>query len=161
MQLEDFKQYVTIIPKDEAKNLRSKYIDMFINTEEQYFKKYIESTKEYSDGTCYIGYLWDCLKAIEVIDMQFIKSKIDKLFEVLVFWDIHSKERIFIKDYWKFSKHDMLNLNFKTLIDNLEFLPEDIYIFDRSFEWTIIITHEYVDEKRWCLKSGIIGDQRR
>lgn len=60
----------------------------------------------------------------------------------MFFWDIHSCERILIPDYWKFPKKSCLELNFNDLCSNRKFLPEDIYIFDRSFKWTIVFTHE-------------------
>lgn len=47
-------------------------------------------------------------------------------------------------------------MNFDILLNNLDYLPEDIYIFDHSFEWTIVLTHEEIENKRWCLKSGNI-----
>lgn len=30
------------------------------------------------------------------------------------------------------------------LLDNLDYLTEDIYIFDESFNWTFALTHEYL-----------------
>lgn len=72
--------------------------------------------------------------------------------EVLVLWDIHSCDRIFIENYWKFPKDKVIMVDAKWLIDGLEYLPEDIYIFDYNFSWTYIITHEYDDERRICMK---------
>lgn len=71
-------------------------------------------------------------------------------------WDIHTAERIFIEDYWKFGKNNVLKLEFAELMNNLHYLPDDIYILDENYAWTIALTHEYIDDKRWCLKSGNI-----
>ena len=50
----------------------------------------------------------------------------------------------------------MLELSYKDLMQGEEFLPEDIYIFDCSFDWTIVLTHEDIDGQRYCLKCGDI-----
>ncbi len=156
MNLDEFKEQLVIVPVNDAQYLRSEYIKSFVDVNRKYYKKYIETLSEYSDGLCYTGYLWDCLKDVMVIDLQYIELKSSVVDNVFVFWDIHTKERIFTKDYWRFGKERVLGLNFNTLLNNLEYLPEDIYIFDKSFKWTLVITHEFVDEKRWCLKSGNI-----
>jgi hypothetical protein len=154
MSLEDFKRNIIIINKIEGSLLRNRYIQKFILTEKDYYKRYVLSTQTFSDGICYTGYLWDCLKEVEVIDFNYINSMRNSLEKVYVLWDIHSRDRILIEDYWKFKKNDILLLDFCVLLDNLDYLPEDIYIFNESFKWTFVLTHEYFDNKRWCLKSG-------
>jgi hypothetical protein len=55
----------------------------------------------------------------------------------------------------QFSKDCMLKLNYETLIDNLNHLPEDIYVFDESLEWTVILTHEDdFNGERLCEQLG-------
>lgn len=156
MTLDKFKKAIEIIPENEAQKLRQHYIDTFINVDKEYYKKYIEIRHNYSDGLCYTGYLWDCLNDVSVIDIESIKEIVPMLNEVFVFWDVHTKENIFIEDYWKFGKEDVLKLDLELLIMNIQFLPEDIYIFNEDLTWTIILTHEYFEGKRWCLKSGNI-----
>ena len=41
-----------------------------------------------------------------------------------------------------------------TLLAGCEFLPEDIYICDSTFQWTFVMTHEEIENKRYCLKCG-------
>jgi len=156
MRLEPFGELIKVIQKTEAKNLRKRYIQKFVNTSIEYYEKYIKVLNEYADGFCYSGYLWDCFKDPKVIDPHYIQSQNNRLRDVYVFWDIHSKEKIFIEDYWEFGKDSVLLLDFNLLLNNLEHLPEDIYIFDNSLEWTLVLTHEYIGDKRWCLKSGNI-----
>lgn len=45
-------------------------------------------------------------------------------------------------------------------MSNLTYLPEDIYIFDKSFKWTIILTHEEVEGERYCFKVGDIPSEK-
>ncbi|GLC30964.1 hypothetical protein [Clostridium omnivorum] len=149
MSLDNFKHKLTILTKDEAQNIRNKYIELFVDIHKEYYKKYIGALKKYSDGLCYTGYLWDCIKDVVVIDLQYVGAVSNKLNTVYALWDIHTAERIFIEDYWKFGKDSILKLDFDELMKNLEYLPEDIYIFDENFNWTIVLTHEYIDDKRW------------
>ena len=96
------------------------------------------------------------LKEPIVITKDYFETIAAGIGEVYVFWDIHSCERIFIEDYWKFDKEVVLKMDLKTLIKGEKYLPEDIYIFDVDCEWTMIKTHEYIDKKCYCLKSGNI-----
>lgn len=153
---DEFKSEVGVIPQMDAKHFRSEYIDKFINTNSEHYQKYIEVIRQFSDGMCYTGYTWDCLINPSIIRIEEVVNFRAVLKEVLVFWDIHSKDRILIPDYWKFGKDDVLKLKFGELMDNLEYLPEDIYIFDESLKWTLVLTHEDNNGERFCIKSGDI-----
>ena len=63
---------------------------------------------------------------------------------------------VLIEDYWRFEKDAVLKLDFETLIEGEKYLPEDIYIFDKNITWTLIKTHEDIDGKSYCIKSGNI-----
>ncbi len=140
--LSELQAVIEYLPKDSEHSLRSKYIEAFVDTSCEWYKDRIATTREFSDGVCYTGYLWECLINPTYISLFDVVSYRDRLGEVLVFWDIHSSQRIFVKDYWKFGKDTMLRLEFGTLVDNLEFFPEDIYIFDDSISWSLVLTHE-------------------
>lgn len=151
-----FKSKIKTLPKDKFSIYRNKYIDKFVDSQSEYFKKYIKNKKVCSDGLCYEGYLWDCLKKPIKIKMNDIIAYSDRLNSVIVFWDIHSKDKIFIENYWKFGKETIIEIDFNILIDNLEYLPEDIYIIDKNFEWSLILTHEDNNGERICAKVGKI-----
>ncbi len=138
---------------DSAKSdaLRGGYIEKFINTSSNYYKKNIENKTIFSDGECYTGYLWDCLLDKSVI----LEYEADKILQgrrnVFIMWDIHSCDRIFIPNYWKYPKSSVLCAD--AWLENLkDDLPEDVYVFDDTFSWSVIYTHE-TDEKeqRYCL----------
>ena len=131
--------------------LRNKFINAFVNIESDYYIKHIKHKQMYSDGLCYTGYLWDCLLSPKII----LESELNKILyekkDVFIMWDIHSSDHIFIPDYWKFPKASILFVEKWT--DELKaILPEDVYIFDESFEWAAVYTHED-DSKgnRWCM----------
>lgn len=154
--LDELKNNVEYLSKDYAYSLREKYIDKFINKNCKHYKDNISVVKECSDGLCYSGYLWDCLKNYISVTFDEINTYRNLLKQVLIFWDIHSKDKIWVEDYWKFGKESVLKINFDILMDNLEYFPEDIYIFDNSKEWTLILTHEDNNVIRVCAKVGNI-----
>lgn len=59
-----------------------------------------------------------------------------------------------IPDYWKFPKWSVLRLSSGILSKNIRVLPqvlhlpEDLYIFDETLQWTLITTHEYDKRNR-------------
>ena len=158
MKFDDLQQIVKYLPKESAFVLRCKYIEKFIDTSKDHYDKYIRTVKKFSDGICYEGYLWDCIINPTVIGFDEVIACREKLNKILIFWDINSKDRIFIKDYWKFGKDSMLRLDFGDFLDNIEFFPEDVYIFDESLEWSLVLTHEYdsCGINRICAKMGDI-----
>ena len=156
MDFQTFKANIEILDKEKENEIREKYIDKFINTAKPRYGEMIEQRHKFRDGYCYLGYLWDYLKNPIVIKREYIEEAAKNLDEVYVFWDIQTCERIFIKDYWKLGKETVLRLKFKTLLENYRYLPEDIYIFDDTFSWTLILTHEEVDRVPYCVKSGNI-----
>ena len=142
---------ITILDSTKSDTLRCEYIKNFINTSSLYYKENIERKILFSDGLCYTGYLWDCLLKPTVISEckanQFLQGKR----RMCIMWDIHSCERILIPNYWKFPKTKIISTD--AGIESFKHdLPEDVYIFDDTFSWSVIYTHE-TDEKwdRYCL----------
>lgn len=156
MEFEVFQANLNILDKQKGDELRKTYIAKFIDTNDKSYKKRILKRHEFCDGYCYLGYLWDYLKKPVVIGKEYLEKAADGIDRVYVFWDIHSCERIFIKNYWRFGKTAVLSLPFKILLEGAEYLPEDIYIFDETMSWTLITTHEDIDGECYYLKSGEI-----
>lgn len=156
MDFYSFKNQINTLNNNQKLKLRKEYIDKFINTKGEFYQEQIEIKYNFIDGCCYLGYLWDCLTSPSVIEEMYIELISEQINNVYVFWDIHSCERIFIENYWRFDKDDILKLSLKTLLEGQQYLPEDIYIFDDSLSWTLIKTHEYINESRYCLKCGDI-----
>lgn len=156
MEFSVFQDQIEILDKKLGNVLRNKYHDAFVNVNEESYHEQIESRHKFVDGYCYLGYLWDYIINPMVMEEEDITKKAMDMNEVYVFWDIHSCERILIKDYWKFDKDAVLKMNMDTLLKGECYLPEDIYIFDESFTWTFIKTHEDIQGTRFCLKVGDI-----
>ena len=145
MELEKFKRHIRILGKEEAERYCDLYIKKFVDpyTHAKCYQERIECLHEFSDGLCY--------------EETQIEEYRNFLKQVFVFWDNNSRDRIFIKDYWKFGKKDMIELDYNLLLDHLEFFPEDIYITNKDLSWTIVFTHE--DDllgKRLIMQDGKI-----
>lgn len=142
-----------MIVLDSAKSddLRCEYIKTFVNTVSSYYIENVEHKTMFSDGLCYIGYLWDCLKNPNIVSEYEADQLLQGKRKVFIMWDIHSCERILVPDYWKFPKSRVLYTN--NWLDAFKSeLPEDVYLFDDTFSWSIIYTHETdVKDNRYCL----------
>ncbi len=99
MLLKDFKEKVEVLPLDEANILRELYIENFIDTSKEGYKNNISERKLFPDVNCYMGYLWDYVKKYQRITFQSLINELTNKKSVLVLWDIHSSNRIFINDY--------------------------------------------------------------
>lgn len=136
--------------------LRFNYTQKFVDTTKDYYIKLIEHKTQFSDGMCYVGYLWDCLKNPRVISEADASRILHKKQNLYIMWDIHSCERILIPDYWKYPKTSVLltemwSDSFK------ENLPEDMYLFDETFSWSVIFTHETDEQNNnYCLYVELI-----
>ena len=154
MSITDLIKNVAIISGEEQLKLRDAYCSSFANTKSDGYKKNIATYHNYSDDYCYNGYIWEHLANPMLAEERSLMKIIQKLKKIYVLWDIHSCERILVEDYWKFEKETILLLDGDMLIKSLHLLPEDIYIFDDKYTWTMILTHEYIGDERYCLTSG-------
>jgi hypothetical protein len=152
MTLEEFANRVSVIEGDQADGIRQQYIDRFVDTDSDWFQQRIAVLKPFTDGLLYTGYLWDCLVHWERISEDQVLESLRTLDVVSVFWDQHSAARIPVEDYWKFPKRSVLELSALDLGAGLEYLPEDIYIFDDRLNWSLIFTHEF-DNGRVCVRA--------
>ena len=150
MELNRVQQLMTVLPTTESDSLRTAYVGQFINTASQHYQRYIAKYESFSDGLCYTGYLWDCLRQKRQATEEEIRTFLAQKAHVFVMWDVHSQDRIRIRDYWKFPKRSVLSADAGDVLDSLRYLPEDLYIFDDSLDWTCVLTHEDVDGHRLC-----------
>jgi hypothetical protein len=161
-----------IVTKDKNEDLRKEFIERFVDIKTQHYKNYIETLKEYPDGMCYDGYLWDSLKADYKQTERTMEQAVEYLKNkdnVFVMWDIYSKHRVYDNRILpnKYPKDTVIEINTIELCPILEkewgdnfftenkYLPEDIYVFDRGMKWYVIFTHEGYDS---LTKSGLEED---
>lgn len=142
---------MNVLDNLQSDKLRSEYIRNFVDTTKEYYVNLIEQKTKFSDGVCYIGYLWDCLKNPQVIPEAEAKRILQEKQNIYIMWDIHSCERILIPNYWKYPKESVLSVD-SWLASLKSSLPEDIYLFDDTFSWSVIFTHETDEQNNnFCL----------
>src|SRR5260370_34262519 len=112
MTCADFKTCVEVLPHKVSALWRRQYVSTFIDTESLWYREKIRQTYKCSDGICYLGYLWDCLiPTRRIVSESKLRRELANKGEVMVFWDIHSSDRIKIPNYWKFPKATVLRLS--------------------------------------------------
>lgn len=166
-----------IVPPAKAKLLRESFIQKFLDTSSDYYRKHIASMSQYADDLFYDGYLWDCLQCNEKYQKEcsmevaagFLRGKKS----VFMMWDLFSKERLAHKRFsLEHPKDTVISMQGNFLSQKVVeewnreqaawaagcmceglWLPEDIYCFDESMEWYVIFTHEGW-EKGWEKPNG-------
>jgi len=154
-----------IIQDTKQKQLREKFIQNFIDTTTNYYCKYL-TAKNYYDGFYYLGHLWETIpnsntRAIYPDEAYKLLSDKDKVF---VMWDMRTMTNMGKAYHYKVPRDMMIEMNGnelseviktdKTLpVEQRSFLPEDIYIFDKSLYWYIIFTHEFTENGDLCITN--------
>ena len=72
--------------------------------------------------------------------------------------DNHSRDRVINDPLWPYPTDSVIVLSPSLLIQLLQALPEDLYVFDSTFEWTLILTHERDTKRRICIAAEDIGE---
>lgn len=153
LDLGEFKNLIRILDPEAATGIREHVIEDFVNTSHPNFQERIGLRRDFADGSCYTGYLWDYMRNASPVAEEQLWRLLSELDTVFVLWDIHSSERIRIPNYWKFSKDAVLKCAPAVLRAGAHLLPEDIYVTNEDRSWLAIFTHEEVNGQRWCLLS--------
>ena len=140
-----------LLSESDSDYIRKKYIACFVDAGSDYYINRIHKLTRFNDGMCYTGYLWDCFKKKFIMSERQCLENMKFHESFWVFWDIHSRERILISDYWKYPKTAVIQIDYQEFINIRDTFPEDIYVVDKTFLWSVAFTHE-VDEKqkRFC-----------
>jgi hypothetical protein len=144
-----------ILSPEDSSFWRQAYLDVFIDTSKDYFRRHIASPRQFSDGVHHTGYLWDCLRLPSRITVQRFSLEVVRHAEVFVMADDHSRDQIPGAPLWPYPAYSVAGFKPQTLLDLLKSLPEDIYVFDSSVSWTLVLTHEDDGKRRICYAIGI------
>lgn len=155
-----------------AKQLREKFIKCFVDTESEYFRDYYDESDEYVRH-----FLWDRLKDYSAekhcCTQEQAAQFLERFDSVYFMWDFWREGTVFADEYRgaviKTSGGELGQLSVDEWNAEIEAekhdcyiehpqLPSDIYIFDDSFSWYVIFTHEFDDCDslddivRFCIK---------
>ncbi len=136
----------------EASAFRARLIETFLDFQSKerlsYYRNRILTTRVEDGKTVYDGYLWECLKYpivhSEARCRSFLKNR-EKGFLCLA--DLHSGPGSFPEPYdgaIAFESYDEFAATESSL-------PEDLYLFDESLLWLVVLTHEDIDGRRHCI----------
>lgn len=141
--------------ESDSADIKNLYYLYFADFDSSLFRNSILELKPFSDGMHYNGYVWNFLKSASVIrEKTCLDILSDKKTSIMAFTDNHSVENAIDSALWPENRTVVIELSAAMLIENLFNLPEDIYVFDASYSWTIAFTHEYLDKnRRYCLYS--------
>jgi hypothetical protein len=143
-----------LLSSEESEFWRQAYLEAFVNTTSDYYRRFIATPRRFSDGVHYEGYLWDCLRSHARITVQRFEHEVVGYPEVFVMADDHSRDRIPGAPLWPFAPMSVACFQPRHLLDSLETLPEDIYVFDSTVSWTLVLTHEHDGRRRFCFAVG-------
>src|ERR1039457_4153144 len=105
---------ITLCDDAQGERLRKQYIDAFVDTASAWYNEKIAKLQKFSDGLCYVGYLWECLlQKPDVVGLSDVNRRLASKSSVYVFWDIHSKDKIQIPNYWNFPKRAVVAVDGK------------------------------------------------
>ncbi len=98
------------------------------------------------------NYLWDHLKEYNRKSERFCMDCLRDKGNIYIMWDTLDNFDFQTDDYFKYPRYSLLSVTSEEFYSIIGTLPEDIYIFDDSFAWTVIFTNEYLDkDRRYCL----------
>lgn len=142
-----------VLQKDESSLVRELYIYAFIDSESEWYINHIKTMQCCVDGLCYDGYLWECLKkGYKFISVQHAIDILQSKKYIYLLYDLHSCEKILQPNYWKYAKAAVLFGSTEEFLSEMPHLPEDIYVFDDTFTWSVIFTHEITEKgRRICM----------
>lgn len=149
----NLKTQPQILSPEESAFWREAYLDAFVDTASEHYRRYIASPRSFSDGPHYEGYLWDCLRSPTRITIERFRHEIEKYPEVLVMADDHSRNRIPGAPLWPYPSLSVARFTPRVLVESLAELPEDLYLFDESVSWTLGVTHEHDGKRRICFAA--------
>jgi hypothetical protein len=136
---------VEVVSDDEARSIRSRFIERFIDTTTRWYERILTSTEE--DGSYTTGYLWECLRdGMKVVAPSEAYAWLRDHEDVLALWDIPSRRRVWtdpvFEPYERFPKGAAVRTTGAAILEHRLLLPEDIYVFDDTGDWCVALTHE-------------------
>ncbi|MBR2224109.1 MAG: hypothetical protein IJ973_07255, partial [Christensenellaceae bacterium] len=145
MQIIEGKEYLAIMEL---------FIEQFVDQSSIIYLERIKKKHRFSDGLFQKGYFWECLKERNRKNEKYCIDILSNKCEFYVMWDILSSEQICVPDYYKYPMESCLKLSFQEYLKKTNTFPEDIYLFDDTFTWCVILTHEDDGKRRYCLSVG-------
>lgn len=147
--LEEFRAQVEVILPPRAAELRGRFLDAFVDTEDPLFEDHM-GPAPHTDGHYYKGFLWDFVRDPRIVSEEEAWAACEGKDVVHVMWDIHTTE--YMPYYYKFPVDAVLRGSGVAIRSGEFWLPDDLYLFDDTFQWTVVLTSDLAadDKSRLC-----------
>jgi len=138
-----------------------RYIETFLDPERMSYPTYLMLEKlRKNKGYRNSGHaLWDYFVSTRklrpyIISEDTFRSYTHKLSDVLIYWDSN-----YVEPHSSYaSTNRVCAAHYSDIAASFEVCPRTLYIFDRSFEWTLVRTDDEQNDLGWnCLQIGEIG----
>ena len=129
--------------------LRKQYADSFLAVERPYFRERVQNVQH----AAYSGYLWDCVANPEIISADVFLRGLCCYKAAFFMSDCHPAEKAENDVSRDLLSGSVFRARVIDVAAVLGQLPEDLYFFDEDMGWTLIVTHEYVNGIRWCIRA--------
>ena len=140
-----------VICSDEAVEIRNRFVRSFLDLSSDYYRDQIEKADA---NRCHQGYYWDCMKDKQLIseaDIHLALAPSNNMMYLLC--DLHGEKRYFCGNRFEYPFGAVLELSYAEFKKIEGTLPEDFYIIDKEFKRCFSLTHEWIDDDRFCLES--------
>lgn len=132
----------------EAHQLRKEFIKKFGTDSVPQYRS-VMGHGDFYGANGHRGRIWEIIRPYKIISMEIALKLISEMDEVFVMWDnaLHETSRILQKTRIVKTKGDILAEDLgkpRARRECFDFLPQDIYVFGRNFDYHITVTCEYL-----------------
>ncbi len=124
MTLQEFAEAATVRTPDEAADIRRRFDDAFLRDEHT------------------TGPRWGCLRQRQRVSLARLWATVAGVETVHLMWDPPADGRPTPPCVGAFALDAVLRCRVEDLERGVEWLPEDLYVFDETFTWSAIFTRE-------------------
>ncbi|MEF2246454.1 hypothetical protein [Paenibacillus sp. IITD108] len=127
----EIKKKFVRLSKSKSEVLRRKFEKEFCSTDSEQYKYYKREP----------GYmLWDCMiGGPRVLTIQEVNENPPFPGDVYVFWDVNERD----EEMFKLGKYYLHQMPFEKFLLNYFSFPQETYVFDEHFKYSIVLSHEH------------------
>jgi hypothetical protein len=149
----EFSDAIHVLSGEASGQLRDRFVEHRVDHAHAKMQAGLR-LRQFADGLAYAGYLWDYLIDKRPLSEPELWQALAEIPDLYAMGDIHSSELVRVQRDFLLPKGAVVHAEVQTLRAGLNFLPEDLYLFDESCAWAAVLTHEELGEGRFCVWSG-------
>lgn len=140
--LDAFVAEAELLPARDADLVRATFVERFVPVDR----------RAHFSSSNYTTYLWDHInrEGLRTIREGAVWNEVQRDQPVFVMWDLHEPSRVAVPGYFQLPIGTVIRAPIGILKRGASFLPEDLYVFDDSYTWCTIRTHEGHGDRVSC-----------